>query len=186
MHSAQRPLILKRAVPPQRSTSAASSVPIELEDTAGGNVQAEQHAKSPAVRWGIHWRAPTAMIGFFLAGIALAAGHFKYYDYLDGKEVFNVDSGWWTADAIRSSQEWKIRFGTAFAFATKTAFAGAVVAAYNQRLYVSTKDSAITVEGLDALFAATNDIFSFTSLDFISNAKLAAMLAALAWYVHSA
>jgi hypothetical protein len=42
----------------------------------------------------------------------------------------------------------------------------------------------MTVAGLNALFAAVHDIFAFLDFNYISRAKLAAVVAAITWYVN--
>ncbi|KAK6065955.1 hypothetical protein SCUP234_12318 [Seiridium cupressi] len=120
------------------------------------------------------------MIALFLGGTVCALGHHLYYANLDDTVVVNITSRW-NLEAVRDSQEWKIRFGTGFAFFTKTMFAAAVAIAYQQRLWVTTRKQTVTINGLDAMFSAANNIFSFAILEFLRRAKLGAALALLVW-----
>jgi hypothetical protein len=61
------------------------------------------------------------MIALFIIGTVLALAHHFYYETLNGTEVMPTKSNW-TLQGIKSGQEWKIRYGTAFAFMTKTTF----------------------------------------------------------------
>ena len=122
------------------------------------------------------------MLGWLVAGLVLAFSHWLYYRSLDGKEVRNIDARW-TLEAVKHNQEWKIRFGTVFAFGVKAAFAAAIIEAYRQHIWTTAKKKLISVAGLDAMFASTSDVLAFTELDFVCNAKLATMMALCVWCV---
>jgi hypothetical protein len=131
------------------------------------------------VRWGIHWQVPTQMVSLLVAGVALAAGHHVYYQSLVGTKVLPVDdtvSAWNTG-----RQEWKIRFGTAFAFFAKTCLASSIAIAYTQHIWATCRRKAYSISGLDAMFSATSDVSAFTSPDLTLRAKVGALLAALIW-----
>jgi hypothetical protein len=131
------------------------------------------------VKWGVHWLAPAKMLSLFVAGVALAIGHHCYYRSLAGTKVIptaSIVSAWDT-----DRQEWKIRFGTAFAFLAKTCLATAIAVAYTQHIWASCKRKAYSISGLDALFSATSDVFAFASLELTLRAKVGALLAALVW-----
>lgn len=84
-----------------------------------------------------------------------------YYPQLDGTVVVNMPAGSrWDMDAIRNSQEWKIRFGTALAVSVQTLFAGALGIAFQQRLWVTTRRKAVKIDGLNAIFSAVGNFFS--------------------------
>ncbi|KAK9425359.1 hypothetical protein SUNI508_13095 [Seiridium unicorne] len=151
-------------------------------DEQGGFNTKLGEATHPQGPWGINWRSPTKMIALFLGGTVCALGHHLYYANLDNTVVVNITSRW-NLEAVRDSQEWKIRFGTGFAFLTKTMFAAAVAIAYQQRLWVTTRKQTVTINGLDAMFSAANNIFSFANLEFLRRAKLGAALALLVWLI---
>ena len=137
------------------------------------------HEPAHFVKWGIHWLVPAQMLSLFVAGIGLAIGHHYYYHSLAGTEVMpatRIVSQW---DIGR--QEWKIRFGTAFAFLAKTCLATAIAIAYTQHVWASCRRKAYSVSGLDALFSATSDVFAFASFELTLRAKVGALLAALVW-----
>jgi hypothetical protein len=116
----------------------------------------------------------------FLGACSCAYGHHYYYSTLDGEVVVNTGSKW-DLDAVRTGQEWKIRFGTGLAFLVKTMFAAALVIAFEQHLWVTTRRNAITIDGLDAMFSAAGSLSSFFNWEFLKKAKMAALLALLVW-----
>lgn len=181
-------IINRKPVPIDRNTSyelihhTSSQTPHQSYDTEthfdGPDRKQAEHVISSftipdakPVHWGVNWRSPTTMIILFILGTILAIGHHFYYQFLDGKVV------------IEASQEWNFRFGTAFAFLTKTMFAAAVGFAYNQHLWTTVRKKGITVEGLDAMFGALSNVLSFFSWDYIRRAKMGVILAGLTWLV---
>jgi hypothetical protein len=121
------------------------------------------------------------MVSLFLSATAGAIGHHFYYSSLNGTAVVVTTSNEWSLDAMREGQEWKIRFGSGFAFLVKSMFAGSVVIAFQQQLWLTARRKAITVAGLDAMFLAAESLLSFTSWEFLRKAKLGAILALLVW-----
>lgn len=126
--------------------------------------------------WISRFWSQITMASLFLGATGCAVGHHFYYKSLDGSQVIETSSRWdW------GGQEWKIRFGTAFAFLVKSMFAGAVVEALNQRLWLTAREKAITVGGLDAMFgAATTPSYLFNP-EFVRKAKVRAIMAYLVW-----
>lgn len=133
---------------------------------------------SRQAQWGVNWKAPFKMIGLLLLGVAVALGHHYYYHYLDTKEVSTNNSKW-----NFKSQQWELRYGTAFAFLAKTFLAASISVAYQQHIWTTMRSKRITVSGLDATFGATKDIFAFLNPAFLLNVKVGAVLAALTWSV---
>lgn len=164
------------------SSAHGSSLPGSSSAGVSGLPQTSTNEKAPTtnVDWHIDRRSPAKMIALFIIGTALALGRRFYYETLNGTEVMPTKSNW-TLQGIKSGQEWKIRYGTAFAFMTKTAFAAAIAFAYKEHIWVTARQKALSVSGLDAMFAAVSDIFSFLDFDFISHVKLASFLALLTW-----
>ncbi|KAK5996953.1 hypothetical protein PT974_02301 [Cladobotryum mycophilum] len=122
------------------------------------------------------------MVMFFVGATASAIGHDVYYSSLHGTVVVNTTSKW-DLEAVRDGQEWKIRFGTGFAFLVKAMFAQAVVIAFQQHLWLTTRNKAITINGLDAMFAAAGSLVSFFNGEFLRKAKVGAILALLVWLI---
>lgn len=118
----------------------------------------------------IHWVAPVGMIAFFLFGVSFAIGHHAYYSSLDGTDVRDDES-----------QQWAIRFGTAFAFLVEVPLAAAVSISQTQRAWTTVERKSVSIGGIDSIFAATRDIGSFMSWEMLSRAKLASLLALTCW-----
>ena len=157
----------------EKPTQSSTMVPSTPLSSVQGSAQ--------VVQWGIHWLVPAKMLALLVLGITLAVGHQCYYHSLAGTEVFsttNQTSAWDT-----SRQEWKIRFGTAFAFLAKTCLASSIAIAYTQHIWASRRKKAYSISGLDSLFSATSDVFAFASLDLTVRAKIDAVLAAFVWSV---
>jgi hypothetical protein len=139
----------------------------------------ESNRPAHMVKWGIYWLAPAKMLSLFIAGIALAVGHHCYYRSLAGTKVMPTDIAASAWDIDR--QEWKIRFGTAFAFLAKTCLATSIAIAYTQHIWATCREKAYSISGLDAMFNATSDVLAFASADLTLRSKVAALLAALVW-----
>lgn len=104
--------------------------------------------------------APTRILSLLLGGITLAVGHDRFYQSLDGIYVKDVEDDF-------SSRAWIGRYGTAFAFITQTVLAGAVALAYKQHIWRMFRRKHYSIAGINAMYGATNDIFSFLSLKFL-------------------
>lgn len=118
----------------------------------------------------IHWAAPVGMIAFFICGVSFATGHHVCYSSLDGTEVRDDES-----------QQWAIRFGTAFAFLVEVPLAAAVSIAQTQRAWTTLERKAVAIGAIDSIFAATRDLGSFMSWEMKSRAKIASLLALICW-----
>lgn len=113
------------------------------------------------------WHPSFGMYICFIFGVLCAVGHHLYYISLDGKPADN--------------QTEKHRYGTILAYAAKAGFAAAVISAFKQRVWVSVRSRFMTISGLDAMFSATESMFSMLNLDFFWGAKGAFALAVLGW-----
>lgn len=154
-----------------------------LDHNSGGTKYAtvSTHDAMPKsqVEWGLHWKAPIKMVGLLIGGAGVAVGHHFYYQSLDGKHVATRDSDW-----NLQSQQWQLRYGTAFAFFAKTCLAASISVAYQQHIWTTMKRKSISISGIDATFGAINDLFSFLNSSFLLNVKVGAILAALTWLVN--
>jgi hypothetical protein len=119
---------------------------------------------------GIYWTTPAAMICLFFAGVAFALGHHFYYLSLHGQVVNS------TVD-----QEWATRYGTAFAFLAKTAFAAAAATAYGQHIWTTFRRETLTVAAIDAAFGVTSDLLSFFSIELFHKMTLGLFMGVIIW-----
>ncbi|OJD36450.1 formylmethionine deformylase-like protein [Diplodia corticola] len=141
-----------------------------IEDAT--QLQPTDSRTSRTASWRIHWRSPTLMMFFLIAGIAFALGHHFHYQSLDGTTV-----------STETSQQWAIRIGTGLAFLCKTSLAASVGVAYTQRLWVTVKKRVLSLQNLDDAFSLTTDPFSFFSSRVLISAKLLCLLAACMWCI---
>jgi hypothetical protein len=125
---------------------------------------------SDVVTWGIHWKQPALIISFALCGLAGAVGHHLYYHLIDGTVVSSTES-----------QQWALRFGTAFSVFTITMLRAAVVAAYNQYIWKVFRDKSFSVADLNKIFSLTSDFTGFFSLALFKHGRVVILLACLCW-----
>ncbi|MCJ1431360.1 hypothetical protein MMC27_000711 [Xylographa pallens] len=111
------------------------------------------------VKWGIYWKQPISIIVFFLAGVFLAIGHHLYYRFLDGTTASSPDS-----------QQWALRFGTAFAFLTIASLRAAIAASYNQYIWMVFRRKSVSIGGIDNIFALGSDFMGFCNLELYRQA----------------
>ncbi|KAG0635840.1 hypothetical protein HOY80DRAFT_1017746 [Tuber brumale] len=126
-----------------------------------------------------HWmRVPDTispifvMAGLFFLGIAFIIGHYIFYKS-------------WRDHIVEENlgQEYIIQVGTAFAFLSKASLVSAVVVAHKQIAWDTVRKKTITVDGVDAMFVAPSDFTSFWNGDMLRRAKVATILALLAWCI---
>lgn len=120
---------------------------------------------------GIHWRMPAAMCACWIIGLGLAIGHHFYYYSLDGTRVGN-----------QSKQEWAQRFGTAFAFLTKTFLTTAVGIACIQSFWWILRLKPIRFSTLDSMFDIRGSIFNFFDFHIWLRGPNVAVLGLISWY----
>jgi hypothetical protein len=122
------------------------------------------------VKWGIHWQQPVLMVVFGLCGTALAVGHHVHYKSLDGNVVPTTET-----------QQWDIRFGTAFAFLAVSLLKIAVTTASTQSTWTILRQRSISVKGIDKMFSITSDPTSVWSFELMKKAKVVVLLAIFSW-----
>ncbi|TGO45438.1 hypothetical protein BCON_0391g00020 [Botryotinia convoluta] len=130
------------------------------------------HRSRHYVKWGIAWQPLWFMISLVLCGYALAIGHHLYFSSLDK-----------TAAGSPLRQQWAIRFGTIFAYATASLSAAAIGAAYEQHLWTLFKQDSFSLSGFDDLFALKSTPTSFFNVELLAHAKLAVLLALCFWLI---
>jgi hypothetical protein len=89
---------------------------------------------------------PLSMWASLAFGIFIAIAHHFFYEYWDGRPV---DRG--------ISQDWVLRFGTAFAFLTKTSLALATGIAYVQKQWLTLQRENLSLGHIDLLFGVLSD-----------------------------
>ncbi|CAN9193893.1 unnamed protein product [Alternaria alternata] len=119
-------------------------------------------------QWHIYWTTPALIVVLFLAGFAAAVGHHSFYMHLDGQPAIE--------------QLKMVRYGTALAFFVKSTLVGTVIMCNRQRIWYTFRRKAMTINGIDGLFSATEDPTQFfLNWEMIRNGKLATLMAACTW-----
>ncbi|KAF1839391.1 hypothetical protein BDW02DRAFT_150583 [Decorospora gaudefroyi] len=119
-------------------------------------------------QWHIYWTTPALVLLLFLAGFAAAVGHHMFYLHLDGHPA--------------TKQLMMVRYGTALAFFVKSTLVGIVIMCNRQRIWYTFRRKAMTINGIDGLFSATEDPTQFfRNGEMIRNGKLATLMAACTW-----
>jgi hypothetical protein len=167
--------LVSSSVPPRKSVGSAasiSSVSTSTRTRLRNDPMTEDLVRirsRTVATWKIHWYMPTAMAGLLILGVLGAVSHHLFYSSLHGKPATN--------------QLLKVRFGTAFAFFTKSMLVGSSVVAYRQRIWHTLRGKAMTLNAIDSLFAVIEDPTMFGSWEMIRNAKLATLMALAVWCV---
>jgi hypothetical protein len=120
--------------------------------------------------WHIHWTTPAIIGSLFVAGVAAAVGHHFFYTSLNGQSA---------EDQLKM-----IRWGTALAFFVKSTLVGCCIMCNRQRIWRTFRRKAMTINGIDGLFSATEDPTQFfLNGEMWRNGKLATVMALCCWYV---
>lgn len=119
-------------------------------------------------QWHIHWTTPAIISSLFVAGVLGAMGHHLFYAHLSGQPA--------------TEQLTMVRYGTALAFFTKSMLVSCVIVCYRQRIWHTLRCKAMTINGIDGLFSATEDpTMFFLNWEMIRNGKLATSMAICSW-----
>ena len=119
-------------------------------------------------QWHVHWTTPAIIASLFVAGILGALGNHLFYAHLHLQQATN--------------QLMMVRYGTALAFFTKSMLVPSVIVCYRQRIWHTLRSKAMTINGIDGLFSATEDptVF-FLNWEMVRNGKLATVMAICSW-----
>lgn len=119
-------------------------------------------------QWHIYWATPALIVALFLAVFAAAVGHHLFYMHLHGQPA--------------TEQLKMVRYGIALAFFVKSTLVGTIITCNRQRIWYTFRRKAMTINGIDGLFSATEDpIQFFLNWEMIRNGKLATLMAACTW-----
>lgn len=157
-----------------RDANIASGGLLTSEKTKGHYIDA--HTTEVGVALGpqqgryAFWEQPALMILCLTCGCVSAAGHHFYYRSLEGTTVSST-----------TTQQWAIRFGTAFAIFTQACFKATAVIACIQYGWRVIRAKVLTVKAIDKLFDLTVDPFSLFSIELFSNSVPLIVLAACVW-----
>ncbi|KAK7992576.1 hypothetical protein PG988_001370 [Apiospora saccharicola] len=121
---------------------------------------------APPKKW-YQLRQAWVMYLFFTFGLLCAVGHHLFYKSLNGKPA--------------SDQLTMLRYGTVLAFAAKAGFVACIVTAFRQRIWATVRNKILSVAAIDSLFAATEDVTSLWNIEVYKKARIAMLLAVVAW-----
>ncbi|KAH8892357.1 hypothetical protein GQ53DRAFT_619752, partial [Thozetella sp. PMI_491] len=111
---------------------------------------------------------PVLMAASLLLGILVAVAHHLFYRSLDGQVVSSDDQ-----------QEWFFRIGTGLAFASRILLAIAVGLSYTQVLWYTLRTQSVSLEGLDSLFGAANNVWHLTTWELWKKGPALAIIAVI-------
>ncbi|KAF1809491.1 hypothetical protein P152DRAFT_403231 [Eremomyces bilateralis CBS 781.70] len=120
----------------------------------------------------IHWRVPTLMSAYLLAGIGLVLGHHFFYTSLNSKVV-----------SSSISQTWNLRIGTGLAFLVKVVLTGAVGTACVQNVWSLLRQKAVKVTTIDSWFGVLSNSWKLLDLVAWTQGPLVLCLALLCWLI---
>lgn len=125
------------------------------------------------------------MLGSFVVGVLLAAGHHLFYTSINASPATNRHRAFYGV-SVPSGQQLNLAVGTAFAFLVKAAFIVSVSTAYYQMFWkyvqdVSTATQAPRLGQVDAQFSATSNILAFAKTSSMWRHFLLSLLALLVW-----
>lgn len=97
------------------------------------------------------------------------------YSHLNGKPVASISV----------SQSWIFRFGTAFAFLVKVAFAMSVAASYVQYQWFKFRHQSFRMDEIDSLTAVLENVVYVLSTRVFLRQPVLLLVAIVSWYQHS-
>lgn len=154
----------------QNEKATPSKVP--ATPTSPNHGQRRRSSVAPGGQFGIYWRSPITMISLFIIGLGSALALHGWYSSLNGKHVGDSNQ-----------QQRALWVGTTLAFISQVSLAGSINFAYVQTLWRALKRSVISIFAVDAGFAASSTLLSFTNLEMLSKLRLASFLALIAWCI---
>lgn len=133
------------------------------------------------VRRDIDWRAPTLMVGAFLAASALALSHHFYYLNLNHKAVglgsFYIPG----TEKKVTSQQLHLTAGTAFSFGFNTCLGLTMSSAYTQLMWSTLNSRRIHVRTADAFFSLLSNFLGLFNPRLWRTSPLATVTACATW-----
>jgi hypothetical protein len=124
------------------------------------------------VSWGISLKQPIIMVVFLVLGISAAVSHHFYYHGLMGSIAGNT-----------ARQQGVIWVGTGLNNLTLFFLNSANGIALTQAIWWTVKRRAMTIGGLDNLFALSTDITGFINFELLRRAKIAIIVSFIFWYL---
>jgi hypothetical protein len=118
-----------------------------------------------------HWKTPTVILLAYLAALALAIGHYVFYNSLHGRDV----------DNYMLDQEMTVAIGTVFAFLVRTTLVISVGTVYWQMFWLRLARQSFAISEVDSLAGALTSIFDLVHVRALRSSPDLGMIALLAW-----
>ncbi len=129
------------------------------------------HSKSTQIaQQHLHWRTPSHLVGSFLVGVIAAICQHCLYRYLNLRSE--------DAETAKTSL---VLCGRAIAYLAKIAFARCIVLCYQQRIWRTFRNYALSIKSIDQLFSGTEDISLLANWEAISKAPLITTMVLIVW-----
>ena len=159
----------RRSIRSERESTFSMTTSLYQSKVVDADTQALVHKRvGELAQWHIYWTTPAIMASLFVAGVMGAVGHHIFYTHLDGRPA--------------TEQLMMVRYGTALAFFTKSMLVSCVIVCYRQRIWYTLRNKAMTINGIDGLFSATEDpTMFFLNWEMVRNGKLATLMAICSW-----
>ncbi|KAF2729936.1 hypothetical protein EJ04DRAFT_501369 [Polyplosphaeria fusca] len=158
------------------TASPALSPAIQAQPPSSGNLSDAPPLPTDGVQTGWkkrnipRWKSPLLMILFFIIGLAMSLAHCIYYPKLHG--VIVGDS---------SSQEEKLRFGTAFSFLAQISLAASVWTCFTQWLWRTVDGTEMSVGALNDAFGIDTSVLPFLNYEMLRKLRVGSVMALFAW-----
>ncbi|KAL8279044.1 hypothetical protein RQP46_008502 [Phenoliferia psychrophenolica] len=128
------------------------------------------------------WRPLAFVLALFLASVLFALGHHLFNASLNGNPVSSADES--RLAGLREGsfrQDDALRIGTALAMLFKLCLGSAIGLALLQRAWRTVRSTALSVDGVDALFAVPHSFFAIFERDLWRGAVISIVLASVLW-----
>lgn len=113
------------------------------------------------------WQKEWLLYVLFFLAIIGAIGHHLFYAGLNNKEA--------------KEQTKMLRYGSVISFLVKAALSSTAILAFKQRVWVTVRRKMLSVNAIDNLFAATEDLSALANTEIFWKAKTAMLLAVFIW-----
>lgn len=151
----------------KKADSTATEALLEQRNRTDSMVSTKSQVAKRIVLW---WWTPISMVLTLIAGIILPVVLHVYYSHLDDEKVGSF-----------ANQQWNLWFGTAFSAIVQMSLMFSIRVAYVQWMWKLLKKNIVSIEAMDAGFAATTDLISFVNWEIWTKSTLAMILASMFW-----
>lgn len=130
------------------------------------------HRATQSAQWHVHWRIPALMVGAFFMGIVCALCQHFLYQWLHHKDVPDEQQKF----------RW-VLYGRGLAYLAKVAFGGCTILVFEQRIWRTFRERALSVLSIDQLFGASEYPHLFGNWELVSTAPVICAIALVFWLI---